>query len=380
MESFSDQFFSKTIEHRQKAASDGLLEMAKQIRIGGDISKVVGEVTKALDQIQGLQRLSGQFADLGLPAIPRSHYLPDSGVLAESVEIPSTKKVVPDSRDDDSWEREVAGSKEGAWDNEKLLIAARSLSESGPVGDFQGDRSEQLAALEFIGNPRKYIVHDSPAMVIINKPAKIPSTDSPVGVMEVVKEYYDLGASLVEKVDTEMSGLLFVGKVPRFTSDIRRQFTDLRGQGVRRYFLALLDGEVKSEGPINCKVSSNPNDPRSMDFLPLAVMQDGEGKPSTFIQAEFTVGNSDMIKAMVAERLGAPIVGDKTRGVAGANRLMLHAVYAEFMHPFKRQSFSVGAPVPDDFRQVIGSLSVKEAFTENTKSSVLARSHPVKLF
>ena len=66
---------------------------------------------------------------------------------------------------------------------------------------------------------------------------------------------------------------------------------------------------------------------------------------------------------MHLKSIGHPVLGDRTYGwkpdpaLPVAPRVMLHAECIAFLHPITARPLELHAPLPDDFRALVGALA-----------------------
>jgi len=172
-------------------------------------------------------------------------------------------------------------------------------------------------------------------------------------------------AGIVHRLDKGTSGALMVAKTLRAQSDLVRQ---LQARTVRRDYLALVHGVVRTDGEIAAPLG---RDPRSRTRM--AVVQTGKSaltrykvakrcRDATVLECSLATGRTHQIRVHM-QALGHPLVGDPVYGGGRAGRLQrpirrqaLHAFCLEFSHPRSGVRMRVKAPLPEDLRVLLDSL------------------------
>ncbi|MBR1803631.1 MAG: RNA pseudouridine synthase [Muribaculaceae bacterium] len=152
------------------------------------------------------------------------------------------------------------------------------------------------------------------------------------------------GPILVHRLDQETSGLLVFAKDKTTHKELQRQFAE---REVRKQYVALLDGVVKTDGgnidlPLLPNVDDRPRQVVDFElgkkaFTMYSVMErTADGK--TWVIFTPLTGRTHQLRVHASHPLGlgCPIVGDMLYGTA-AQRLMLHAASLSFVHPVSGQ-------------------------------------------
>lgn len=183
---------------------------------------------------------------------------------------------------------------------------------------------------------------------------------------------------LVHRIDKDTSGLLLISKNERAMTYLAKQFYD---HSITRQYLALVWGDLESDGSIEGYIGRSAKDRKVMD-----VYDDPEkGKWSvthykvierfnyvTLVQCELETGRTHQIRAHM-KHIGHPLFsdaaygGDKIRkGTLFAKyksfvencfsiipRQALHARTLGFIHPTKKEYVHFEAALPEDFVAVL---------------------------
>jgi 23S rRNA pseudouridine1911/1915/1917 synthase len=219
------------------------------------------------------------------------------------------------------------------------------------------------------------IVHEDEAVLVINKPAGLvvhPGSGNWQGTLlnALLHHLPQLAtiprAGIVHRLDKGTSGLLVVAKTLPAQTDLVRQ---LQARTVKREYLAVVQGVVRSDGEIAAPVG---RDPRSR--VRMAVVHGGRPAltryrvarrfaDATLLECSLATGRTHQIRVHM-QSLGHPLLGDpvyrgKQPGKPQAARLQrqaLHAARLEFSHPVSGARRRFAAPIPDDFQALLDSL------------------------
>jgi 23S rRNA pseudouridine1911/1915/1917 synthase len=219
------------------------------------------------------------------------------------------------------------------------------------------------------------VVYEDEAVLVINKPAKLvvhPGSGNWQGtLLNALLHHSPLlatipRAGIVHRLDKDTSGLLVVAKTLGAQTDLVRQ---LQARTVKREYLAVVHGVVRSDGEIAAPVG---RDPRNR--VRMAVVSNGRPAltrykvarrfaDASLLECSLATGRTHQIRVHM-QSLGHPLLGDpvyrgKRRGKSQAtefHRQALHAVRLEFSHPVSGAHRRFTAPVPEDFQALLDSL------------------------
>ena len=197
-----------------------------------------------------------------------------------------------------------------------------------------------------------FAIFDKPSGVAIH-PKKLANTKS---LLDDVRALWGNDANLVHRLDKETSGLVMASKNKFSESVLKKSFQD---KEIQKKYLALINGHLNKEITIKKPIAVNKD-----ENIKVKVMIHPEGKESiTIIKPIRKIGNKTLVECIPLTgrqhqirvhlySIGHPIVGDPLYGVdndfadrylnklitkeerivkTGAERLMLHAYYLEFM-------------------------------------------------
>ncbi len=259
-----------------------------------------------------------------------------------------------------SLDSRAAKPKQKIWGGERVDIRAQA----GPAET--AFRAERIAL---------DIVHEDEAVLVINKPAGLvvhPGSGNWQGTLlnALLHHSPQLAAipraGIVHRLDKGTSGLLVVAKTLRAQTDLVRQ---LQARTVKREYLAVAQGVVRSDGEIAAPVG---RDPRNR--VRMAVVSGGRPAltrykvarrfaDASLLECSLATGRTHQIRVHM-QSLGHPLLGDPTyrgkrRGKSQAvqlRRQALHAVRLEFSHPVSGARRRFTAPLPEDFQALLDSL------------------------
>lgn len=202
-------------------------------------------------------------------------------------------------------------------------------------------------------NSELEIVYEDNSLVVVNKPAglrSVPGVDIRDSVYTRLKHVLgEIEPLIVHRLDMGTSGLLVIAKTQQAHKHIQRQF--LQGKVSKRYRALLSKVIDQSEGEINLPLCADLfNRPRQ-----LVCFETGKKsitrwkmikryKATTKVDFWPLTGRTHQLRMHSAHELGlnAPIVGDDIYGTA-SERMCLHAVYLEFIHPKTKEKISFEA-------------------------------------
>jgi 23S rRNA pseudouridine1911/1915/1917 synthase len=214
------------------------------------------------------------------------------------------------------------------------------------------------------------IVHEDADVLVIDKPAGLvvhPGSGNWSGTMlnALLHHAPQLAglarAGIVHRLDKDTSGLLAVAKTEPAQASLVRQ---LQARTVKRTYLALARGTVKSAGTVDAPVGRDPRSRTRMAVVPA-------GKPAvthyrvrkafphhTLLECELETGRTHQIRVHLAS-IGHPVEGDRVyagRGAGLLGRQALHAWKLAFSHPRTGRLARFEAPLPGDIARLLKTL------------------------
>jgi len=217
------------------------------------------------------------------------------------------------------------------------------------------------------------VIYEDDAILVINKPAGLvvhPGSGNWQGTLLNALLHYSPPlaqiprAGIVHRLDKDTSGLLVVAKtLPAQTALVRQ----LQARTVKREYLALVHGAVRSGGEIAAPVGRDPHRRTRMAVV-------ASGKPAltrykvakryadaTLLVCSLATGRTHQIRVHM-QALGHPLFGDpvyrgkRRRGAREFGRQALHAAHLEFLHPTSGAPMRFEAPLPEDFQALLAAL------------------------
>ena len=198
------------------------------------------------------------------------------------------------------------------------------------------------------------ILYKDRDIMVVDKPSGLLSVPGRIhsdSILERVRA--SCNAYAVHRLDMDTSGLLLIALRRKAERNLQEQF---RKRMVKKRYVALVVGSMSLDsGEIRAPLSRcSGTPPRSIvDFengreamTGYKVLQRLESRTRVMLFPK--TGRSHQLRVHLCS-LGHPIVGDRFYGQHGLvqkERLMLHAAYLSFLHPYhqKRQEFSIPAP------------------------------------
>ncbi len=221
------------------------------------------------------------------------------------------------------------------------------------------------------------IVHEDDEILVINKPVGLvvhPGSGNWQGTLlnALLHHASELAevprAGIVHRLDKDTSGLLVVAKTLTSQTNLVRQ---LQERSVKREYLALVYGELRSGGSIDAPIGRHPT-----NRIKMAVIE--SGKPAvthykveksypgcTLLRCTLETGRTHQIRVHMSH-LKHPLVGDtvylkgqqkcvqELRGLlSGFPRQALHATRLALDHPASGERMEWHAPMPEDMKQLL---------------------------
>lgn len=218
------------------------------------------------------------------------------------------------------------------------------------------------------------VAYEDEHLLVVDKPAGLvvhPARGHRTGTLAQALSGVGAGggepwrAGIVHRLDRDTSGLLVVAK----SDSVHRALKALlAGRGLRREYLALVDGRPPARsGTIDAPIgrhrrervlmSIDTDDPREARthfeierMLPAA----------SLLRVVLETGRTHQIRVHLAS-IGHPVCGDPQYGVAGRfglTRQFLHAARLAFAHPVTGAPVDVRSPLPED---LVAALARAEA-------------------
>ena len=211
------------------------------------------------------------------------------------------------------------------------------------------------------------IVYTDDALVVLDKPAGVPCVALRHAETDTVANFLlahfpetatagtrPLESGLLQRLDTDTSGVLLAARSPYAYAALREQF---RARTVEKYYLAVVEGQVQGKGTATLSLAPSGPQGRFMRVVPLGEGQKAEtvyapvaSSPGhTVVRLKITTGVRHQIRVHLAA-VGHPIVGDASYGSsARGSRLYLHAETLTCISPATGQRLTCTSPAPREF-------------------------------
>lgn len=235
------------------------------------------------------------------------------------------------------------------------------------------------------------IVYQDNTVIVINKPAGFvvhPGAGNPDGTLLNALLYHFPDAKnvpragIVHRLDKDTSGVMVVAKTLEAQYHLVQQ---LQARTVKRYYVALVVGELISGGTVEANIGRSGNDRLRMSVTPggkaaithYRILQQYQGM--TLVECQLETGRTHQIRVHMAH-IRHPLVGDPLYGgrnrvpkgldtetrehILAFSRQALHAKKLAFLHPDNNKEMTFKTHLPEDFQQLLEPLSILEEETE----------------
>lgn len=214
------------------------------------------------------------------------------------------------------------------------------------------------------------VLFDDEALVVVDKPAGLLSVathgDREKNVLEQVRQALERGRGrkarvfAVHRIDRGTSGLLIVARTLE-----AREALQARWHELEKTYLTVVEGALlPDEGTVHLRLREG----RDMNVYVADGAPDAKDAVSHFrvvfrspqwslVEVRLETGRKHQIRVSLAH-LGHPVVGDARYGARTdpIGRLALHAHRLRFPHPITGAWMVFESPMPNTFRQLVGSL------------------------
>jgi 23S rRNA pseudouridine1911/1915/1917 synthase len=251
---------------------------------------------------------------------------------------------------------------------------------------FQGPRHWLFDSPVAAVNDRIAIAYEDAEIIAIDKPAGIPTHGFSARDVDTLANFLVarwpeisfVGRSrwepgLLNRLDTETSGLVLVAKNQPVFDNLREQFR--RRQVIKKY-IALVWGETASSGSISLALAHDPTNksrmrvanefesdrPRQRSWHALTCFRKlASSGEMSLLEVAMKTGVTHQIRVHLAAT-GHAIVGDSRYGSkndpADLARHFLHASGLEFAHPASGKSTAVESPLPPQLSSFLARMKI----------------------
>jgi len=278
-----------------------------------------------------------------------------------------------------------------AIDENAFLINGRRATKGQRLkqGDrviFQGARHWLFDSPVAGVNGRVTTVYEDAEIIAVDKPAGIPThgfsaRDVDTLANFLVARWPELSCvgrsrwepGLLNRLDTETSGLVLVAKNQPAFDNLREQF---RRRRVNKKYIALVWGEASSSGSISLALAHDPTDKSRMQVINESGLNQqrlrswhartcfrklASSNEMSLLEVEMQSGVTHQIRVHLAAT-GHAIVGDTRYGFVSYStdlgRHFLHASRLEFAHPANGKSTALDSPVPSELRSFLERMKI----------------------
>ena len=214
------------------------------------------------------------------------------------------------------------------------------------------------------GSEALHVVWEDPDILIIDKPAPLPSVASRQGgetLENRVFSYLDCPEGFiyrpVNRLDKGTSGLMMAAKNAHIQQRMQRM---LHTDGFIREYLAVVDGRPGEEkGVIDLPIGHGPGIKRVIDaagrpaFTEYEVLKAGERR--SLLRLKLHTGRTHQIRVHLAA-LGCPVAGDFLYGQEDERlpgRFALHSCRLCFCHPLSGEWVETRSPMPVNLQELV---------------------------
>lgn len=214
------------------------------------------------------------------------------------------------------------------------------------------------------GSEALNVVWEDPDILIIDKPAPLPSVASRQGgetLENRVFSYLDCPEGFiyrpVNRLDKGTSGLMMAAKNAHIQQRMQRM---LHTDGFIREYLAVVDGRPGEEkGVIDLPIGHGPGIKRVIDaagrpaFTEYEVLKAGERR--SLLRLKLHTGRTHQIRVHLAA-LGCPVAGDFLYGQEDERlpgRFALHSYRLCFCHPLSGEWVEARSPMPANLQEMV---------------------------
>lgn len=269
----------------------------------------------------------------------------------------------------------------------KKLIEGDSISYR-----FKDITPKEVIAIDFDVE----ILYEDEVMMVVNKPSGLvvhpaPSVKGATLVDWLISKGISLSTisgeerhGIVHRIDKETTGALVIAKTNEAHQKLSEQLQD---KSMGRYYLAVIDCPLKSDGVVDKPIGRNPNNRLKMDITPRGkeakssfckLVETGSSHNSKqnleLIAVKLFTGRTHQIRVHLAS-LGRHILGDSLYGFKSKkdtiNRVFLHAYKLYMFHPTSNKRMEFVAPLFADMQGFINKKFNKGEVNEKINPSAI---------
>lgn len=191
----------------------------------------------------------------------------------------------------------------------------------------------------------KIVVYEDPNLLIVNKPAAIPtvsSPDHPLSLTTMVRSLYHGLVSPCHRLDTNTTGLVIFGKTKESIQIINGM---MKERSITKYYLAVVEGNVPEgehaliDEPLvyskeeNFMAVGKNGKPANTEYVSIAEIDN-----TSLLLIRLGTGLTHQIRCHMSY-LGLPVLGDIKYGAQPQGKMYLHACCLQF--PYEKRQIDV---------------------------------------
>lgn len=234
------------------------------------------------------------------------------------------------------------------------------------------------------------ILYEDEVMMVVNKPSGLvvhpaPSVKEATLVDWLIYKGVSLSTisgeerhGIVHRIDKETTGALVIAKTNEAHQKLSEQLQD---KSMGRYYLALIDCPLKSNGIVNEPIGRNPKNRLKMD-----VRENGKVAKSAFFKLAETERKVELVAVKLftgrthqirvhLQSVGRHILGDTLYGFKSKkdtiNRVFLHAYKLYMFHPTTGDKMEFVAPLFPDMQDFINKKFNKGEIDEKINPNLI---------
>lgn len=221
------------------------------------------------------------------------------------------------------------------------------------------------------------IVYEDDSLIVVNKPRGMvvhPANGNQEGTLVNALLYHCKGRlssingvirpGIVHRIDKDTSGILLVAKTDRAHLSLAEQ---IKEHSVKREYVALLDGVIKTDGgTVGKPIGRSEKDRKKMAITTknsrnavthYEVLERYAGH--CLVKCRLETGRTHQIRVHMAS-LGHPVTGDTVYGAKKQKLFqrgqLLHAKTIGFLHPESGEYMEFTSELPEEFQAVLAKL------------------------
>ncbi len=235
--------------------------------------------------------------------------------------------------------------------------------------DLSEESREDIAAEDI----ELSIIYEDDCILAVNKPPYMlvhPTPNHPGGtLLNAVANHFrkqgkKMALRLLNRLDMNTSGIVVIPK----SAEVHRALNEsMKAGGVRKYYIAVIEGVIKPEkGIIDKPIGKNEADPIrrrvASDGQPAVTVYEtlNKSKGCSMVRLELLTGRTHQIRVHLSH-LGCPIIGDTLYGKESLliGRQALHASDMELPHPLGNGIIKLHAELTADIIRLAAELELE---------------------